>query len=330
MSPVPSLQLEFVPCGVCGTDNWHPYASGKDYEYETSGTVFQMVCCQECGNVYLNPRPVEAELSRIYPPNYYAYNYDKAVHPIALQAKAWLDLGKVKSWVAPFPKKRALRVLDVGCGNGRYLTMLHRLGLAKHQLFGVEMDEEAIDRLNREGYQGFYGRLEDVARELPDNYFDVIVMLQVLEHVANPAWTVRCLAKLLRPGGQLVLETPNREGWDARLFRQGFWGGYHFPRHWNLFDRSTLTRLANDAGLDVRQFAALPSHAFWILSYHHWLLEGCQQTRLASVFNPLQNVVLLSLFTGFDLFRAKLGFWTSNVQLVAVKPRGSSPQAWLD
>ncbi|MGC9504146.1 class I SAM-dependent methyltransferase [Baaleninema sp.] len=321
-----SLQLEFVRCGVCGADNWYPYAVGKDYEYDTSNDVFQMVRCKTCGNIYLNPRPTEAELSRIYPPHYYAYNYDKSVHPIARRAKDWLDAGKVKSWIAPFEKKRALRFLDVGCGNGRYLKMLHRLGLAKHQLFGIEMNAEAIDSLNAEGYQGFYGRLEDVADELPENYFDVIVLLQVLEHVANPTETVRCLGRLLRPGGRLILETPNTEGLDANWFRDGFWGGYHFPRHWNLFDRKTLTRLVEDAGLTVGSFKALPSHAFWILSYHHWLQHQTQQPRLASLFDPLRNVALLSLFTGFDLLRSKVGVWTSNVQLVAVKPKGSTLQ----
>ncbi|MDC0834159.1 class I SAM-dependent methyltransferase [Geitlerinema sp. CS-897] len=329
MSPS-SLQLKFVRCGVCGADNWHPYASGKDYEYDTSNDVFRMVRCKECGNVYLNPRPAEVEFSQIYPPNYYAYNYDTAVHPIARRAKDWLDAGKVKSWIAPFETKRALRFLDVGCGNGRYLTMLHRLGLAKHQLFGVEMDATAIDRLNAEGYQGFYGRLEDIADELPENYFDVIVLLQVLEHVANPAETVRCLGRLLRPGGRLILETPNTEGLDAKLFQGGCWGGYHFPRHWNLFDRRTLTRLVTDAGLTVDRFKALPSHAFWILSYRHWLAHHQQRPRLASLFDPLQNVSLLSVFTGFDWLRSKMGVWTSNLQLIAVKPKSpplsSSPE----
>lgn len=324
------LQQAFVRCGVCNADDWEPYASGRDYEYATSNDVFQVVRCHQCGHRYLNPRPATAELARIYPPNYYAYNYDKAVHPVARRAKDWLDGAKVDGWIAPFRDRRGrhlktLRVLDVGCGNGRYLEMLHRRGLAKHQLFGVEMDEGAIARLNRAGFQGYCGRLEDVAAELPADSFDVIVMLQVIEHVANPAATAQILARLLRPGGRLILETPNLEGWDARLFAQGFWGGYHFPRHWHFFQRSTLRRLIEESGLELLRFQALPSHAFWILSYHHWLEHDLRWRGLAKQFDPLQNVALLSAFTGFDLMRSKLGFWTSNLRAIAVKPQPKPP-----
>lgn len=325
-----NLQQEFVPCGVCGSDRWHPYASGQDYEYDTSGDIFQIVQCRQCGHRYLNPRPVTAELPRIYPPHYYAYNYDQAIHPLALRAKDWLDRGKVQGWIGdrhrqPHPNRRtspekALRVLDVGCGNGRYLKRLHHLGLAKHNLFGVEMNEAAIHQLNDEGFQGYYGRLETVAPELPENSFDVIVLLQVLEHVANPAQIVQILAQLLRPGGRLILETPNIEGWDAQLFNQGYWGGYHFPRHWHLFNRKTLERLFRDAGLDAVHFRSLPSHAFWILSYHHWFKHQLNWPHLARSFNPLQNIALLSVFTSFDLVRGKLGFATSNIQAIAHKP----------
>ena len=57
-----NLQQEFVSCGVCGSDRWHPYASGQDYEYGTSTDIFQIVQCRHCGHRYLNPRPVMAEL----------------------------------------------------------------------------------------------------------------------------------------------------------------------------------------------------------------------------------------------------------------------------
>lgn len=51
-----NLQQEFVSCGVCGSDRWHPYASGQDYEYGTSTDIFQIVQCRHCGHRYLNPR----------------------------------------------------------------------------------------------------------------------------------------------------------------------------------------------------------------------------------------------------------------------------------
>jgi 2-polyprenyl-3-methyl-5-hydroxy-6-metoxy-1,4-benzoquinol methylase len=314
------LKLESVRCGVCGSDDQISYASGKDYEYQTSEDTFQIVQCQVCGNLYLNPRPVREELSRIYPPNYYAYNYETSINPIALKAKDFLDRRKVTTWLNYVNTDRQnLNFLDVGCGNGRYLQMLHRLGVPKSQLYGIEMSQGAIDSLQSEGYNSYYGRLEEVEQALPANTFDLIVLLQVLEHVEHPRTTIQTLSRLLRPGGILVVETPNTQSLDVKLFSQGYWGGYHFPRHWNLFDRVTLTRLVTEANLQVKEIQFLPSPAFWILSYHHAIAHKWQNPKLANGFDPLQNLVLLGIFTAFDLVRSKLGFSTSNIQFVAVK-----------
>lgn len=313
-------KLELVKCGVCDSDDCTPYATGEDYEYGTCDDTFYISKCNVCGNLYLNPRPVREELPRIYPPNYYAYNYDTSINPIALKAKEFLDRRKVKNWLQYVTTDlEKLNFLDVGCGNGRYLQMLHRLGVPKSQLYGIEMSQGAIASLQNEGYNAYSGRLEDVEHELPENTLDLIVLLQVIEHVEYPKKTVQTLSRLLRSGGVLVLETPNTQSLDANLFQRGYWGGYHFPRHWNLFDRSTLTHLVTAANLQVKDIQFLPSPAFWILSYHHAIADRWQNLKLATWFDPLQNLPLLSLFTAIDLVRAKLGFSTSNIQFVAVK-----------
>src|SRR5581483_3400752 len=286
--------------------------------YHTSEDEFRMVECKACRNVYLNPRPAATELSRIYPNNYYAYNYDTAVHPIARKAKDFLDRMKVNAWLKYTSESRPC-FLDVGCGNGRYLKMLHSMGVPKEQLFGVEMSHDSINALKAEGYQAYYGRIEDVAAQLPRGKFDLIVLLQVLEHVESPKAVMESLSGLLNKGGVLIIETPNTRSLDVRLFREGYWGGYHFPRHWNLFDRETLARLTNEQHLDVKGVSFLPSHSFWIFSCHHLIEDRWGMTRLARFFNPLRNLALLSLFTTFDILRARLGFQTSNIQLVATR-----------
>ena len=313
-----AMKFEYVTCGACGADDWREYATGKDYEYETSHDEFRMVECRACSNVYLNPRPSKEELSRIYPPTYYSYNYDEAVNPVARWAKERLDYLKAKSWMK-WVKNPKPCFLDVGCGDGRYLKMLHRMGVPKDQLYGVEMSEAGMAALNADGYRGLSGRIEDVEAELPSESFDLIVLLQVLEHVEDPRATISSLARLLKKGGTLIVETPNTKSLDAKLFRRSYWGGYHFPRHWNLFNVETLTRVIEANGLNVEAHSFLPGHSFWIFSLHHLMADGWQRPRPARFFNPLQNVPLLSLFTGFDMMRARFGFSTSNMQLVAVK-----------
>lgn len=313
------LRLEHVNCGVCGSTNASEFASGKDYEYNTSDDTFTMVKCSDCGNVYLNPRPAREELPVIYPPHYYSYNYHSAINPIAVRAKDFLDSLKVKKWLK-LVTKRPIKFLDVGCGDGRYLRMFHKLGSPKDHLYGIEMSAELVEALQREGFKAYFGRAEEVASELPAD-FDLIVLLQVLEHVEHPAAIVTVLGKLLAPGGILVVETPNICSLDAQIFRRQYWGGYHYPRHWNLFNKETLSRMAVDAELQVRAFKFLPSQSFWIFSFHHYLSDRAKIPGLARLFDPLQNIPLLCLFTGFDIARAALGFQTSNIQMIAEAPR---------
>jgi len=312
------LKLESVTCGVCGADDWQAYALGQDYEYLTSSDEFSMVKCQVCSNIYLNPRPIVDELPTIYPSNYYAYNYELAISPIAIRAKNWLDRIKVKQWLKYLPDALP-QVLDVGCGDGRYLEMLHNLGIPRNHLYGVEMSEDRIGYLNDLGFKGYYGRIEDIKEDLPPASFDLIILLQVLEHVENPRTLMQSLAGLLKQGGILIIETPNAESLDFNLFCHGYWGGYHFPRHWNLMNRQTLTRLTLEYNLEVKSFNYLSAHSFCIFSLHHLIKYKWRSPWLASIFNPYQNLILLAFFTAFDLFRAKLGFQTSNIQLVAVK-----------
>lgn len=314
------LKLEYVNCGVCNSNQWQKYASGKDYEYHVTEDEFQMVECQVCGNIYLNPRPSKEELSRIYPPNYYAYNYDAVINPLAIRAKDWLDRTKVKQWLNHVTSNRdSIRFLDVGCGNGRYLKMMHQLGVPKNQIYGIEMNQANIEHICTQGFQGYYGTLENLENQLSNESFDLIVIIQVLEHLDNPSEVIKSLTRLLSKGGILIVETPNTNSLDLKLFRHRYWGGYHFPRHWNLLNEQTLRRLATEQNLEVKSFKFLPAHAFWIFSLHHLIKDDWGIPWMSNFFNPFQNLGLLSLFTAFDLLRAKLGFRTSNIQLIAAK-----------
>ncbi len=311
----PECRVERVPCCVCSGTAGREIASGRDYEYLTSSTVFRMVRCRECGHHYLNPRPALDELMTIYPPNYYAYHYTEVLHPLADAAKRTLDQRKMSVWLSHLDSAQP-RVLDVGCGNGRYLKALHRRGVPKQQLWGVELDPAVVADLHANGYPAHCGRIEDLVG-LPPRSFDLIVMLQVIEHVADPAACIAQLAGLLAPGGVLVLETPNARCLDRTLFRRHYWGGYHFPRHWNLFDATTLSRLLQRHGLHTRLVRYLPSPSFWIYSLHHVTRYALECPRLAGLFNPFRNVPAQALFTSLDLLRGCLGLRTSNMEVTA-------------
>lgn len=141
------------------------------------------------------------------------------------------------------------RLLDVGCGNGRFLSLLREYGASDWQLVGIDFDESAAAACRSLGFEAYAGRIEDLP--IAESSLDAVIMLQLIEHLEDPAAICRAVFRLLRPGGVFVVETPNLGGLDHRWFRGRWWGHYHFPRHWNLFSTASLRRMLEAAGFRI-------------------------------------------------------------------------------
>lgn len=317
---LPEIAVERVPrCAVCGGTGSAPFAAGYDYELRTCRNHWHFVRCSGCGHVRLDPRPHPDTLPVIYPPTYYAYNYDTQVHPLARRAKQWLDRRKFSGILGRLGRAPA-SYLDVGCGNGRFLDLMAAQGVPPERLYGLELDPATVARLRARGYQAFCARIEE-CEDIPDGSLDLITMFHVIEHVDAPDAVIRRLVRWLAPGGILAIETPNLDSWDARLFTDRFWGGYHIPRHWHLFTPATLTRLLEGAGLEVAGVTYQTGHSFWLYSFHHRLRYGSPpHPALARRFDPMGGSLLaLASVTALDKLRAGLGFRTSAMLVIAKK-----------
>ena len=91
-------------------------------------------------------------------------------------------------------------------------------------------------------------------------------MLNLIEHVANPRDIFLKAAGHLKDDGVIILKTPNFKSLDARIFRHRSWAGYHTPRHFVLFCRESLSRLADECGLRVERFNYTQGAPFWSIS----------------------------------------------------------------
>lgn len=320
LADAPSVETEDEPlCPVCGHDHFSACAEGYDYELCTCRNRWRFVACGKCGHVWLNPRPGVNALAVIYPKTYYAYDYEGRINPIARFGKELLDALKLRGIL------RALghlpeAFLDIGCGSGRFLRAMKRRGLSSDRIFGLELDAAVTRRLSQEGFRAHCERVETAA-SIPDTTMELVTMFHVVEHVASPTTVVGNIVRWLKPGGILAIETPNLESIDARLFRKRFWGGYHIPRHWNLFTPRSLERLLVDQGLELERLSFQTGHSFWMYSLHHLLRYGpVPFGRLASAFDPLKGLPFLIGFTAFDRLRAMLGFRTSSMLMIARKP----------
>jgi SAM-dependent methyltransferase len=304
------LPTEEGACALCGRRDGVPLAAGPDFEYDTTRTELTLRRCP-CGGVYLDPRPAPAALARIYPSNYYAYDFVEKLGGFVMRFKSMAERAKVRAYRAYLPDGG--RVLDVGCGDGHVLAQLRRHGGASLRLEGVEFAARAADAAERAGFTVHRGRIEDVV--LPAGAFDLVIMNQLIEHVADPVAVLRRIGRALRPGGHVFVETPNLDSLDARLFRRRYWGGYHLPRHFHLFDRRTLPALARRAGLVPVALRPLVCPQFWILSFHNWLADRGARRLAARLFNPL-SPLWLAPFTLVELVHQRV-WWTSNLQMVA-------------
>jgi SAM-dependent methyltransferase len=308
-----TLALVEVRCALCGADDAAPEATGYDFEYNTAQNRFRFVRCRRCSHVYLSPRPATADLGVIYPSNYYTLAGTGSL--VARMQRVW-EGRKVRVYrEALGPGKK--RILDVGCGDGRFLQVLRDFGPAGWDLVGVDFDPAAVERCRARGFTAFAKRVEDMASE--DGTFDAVVMLQLIEHVEDPVVITKRVFALLRQGGVFVVETPNLAGWDHALFRRRWWGHYHFPRHWNLFSTGSLTRMLEGAGFVVERTDQLISTSAWTISLGNYFLDRGYPRWFSGFFN-YKNPLLLALFVTLDTVRAWFGLETSNQRVIARKP----------
>jgi 2-polyprenyl-3-methyl-5-hydroxy-6-metoxy-1,4-benzoquinol methylase len=313
---LPIIATEAVPaCAVCGGTATREYARGYDYELRTCANEWVFVQCAACAHVWLNPRPALDTLGVIYPPHYYAYDYETRIGAVARWGKSVLDSRKLGSILARSGREPRTYI-DIGCGSGRYLRAMAARGLARRDIHGLELDRRVVDTLAAEGFSVACERAETAT--IAPGSIDLATMFHVLEHVDAPDRVIARVATWLSPGGVVAIETPNLDSLDRRLFADRYWGGYHIPRHWHLFTEATLSQLLTNAGLEPIETLYQTGHSFWMYSMHHWLrYSGHPYPRLARVFDPFSNVVPLTAFTMFDVARATLGARTSAMLMLA-------------
>ena len=257
------------PCTLCRSTRTSVIARNvRDYEYGTPGS-YNWERCDGCGLVRLDPMPSDETLAMAYPQDYHAYHAHRS------RLVRWYvhqrHKARAKELARLMPPGGT--ILDVGCGTGVLLSLVGAQG--RFRLLGVEYRPDAAQIAGERAATVYTGRLEDV--ELDPESVDLVVMEHVLEHVRDPFATVRHILALLRPGGLLVGEVPNRSCLDAKIFGR-YWGGGHVPRHLWMFTPLVLERLLRQSGFNE----VTVSHPFYpahiALSVQNWLRRSRTNT----------------------------------------------------
>ena len=249
-------------CDLCSSKGELVQSGVTDPDGNLVGTWgFQRCTNPTCGVYWLDPAPPPHELWKAYV-TYHTHTRTSGHHfarSMLSLAHRFIRVSLIPLWMANGLKRESdfLRfmtlageptgkLLDVGCGGGRFLNRMKKHGW---QVEGTDFDEQAARNVSRRyGIRTHVGDLTQCT--LPANSFDVITMSQTIEHLYDPQATLRESLRILKPGGLLVMTTPNALSLGAAEFGQ-FWRGWEAPRHLHLFSVESLRRLTQRSGFDV-------------------------------------------------------------------------------
>lgn len=233
-----------MKCVVCNSPTINFYAQITKFK-----TPFTLYRCKECFCVFQHPVPEDADL--FYDRDYYVGSADFSYHDERKSEKF-----KNYVWQARLKTikdhKPAGRFLDVGCSFGGFV----RAASEYYESYGMDVSEYAVTEGNKfglkqnyKGQQLFHGSLLN----LPDHpvfkrKFDIITLIEVWEHLIDPQRQAQAAFNLLNPGGLLVIQTANLEGWQAVNAGKGY--HYFLPGHLVCYTATGLKYLLQEAGFN--------------------------------------------------------------------------------
>ena len=305
----PSEGLEAVQnCPACQHDRKTLlYDRLWDATFQVAPGEWSLWRCGACRSAYLDPRPTEATIGAAYG-SYYTHVDEDAGDPkgglftflkksLANGYRNWRfgsrfrpssKLGPVVFYLAPAKRQqsdhllrylpkldgRPKSVLDIGCGSGGWLSFARDAGWIAH---GADPDRSAVRVAQSQGLDVRVGDINawtDVAGRM-----DAVTMSHVIEHVHDPFAVLTKAFKLLRPGGQLYVETPNIDAGSHAAFGAN-WRGLETPRHLVIFNQQSLMDILHRAGfISIKQRPGSPD----VLSF---LIDESQ--RIATLSGDVQ------------------------------------------
>jgi len=264
-------QYEKVSCNYCGS-------ASSQVVFDYGATA--IVRCTNCGLVYANPRVVEQVMLETYRnPAYFRESLQVSDDsPSRRRTLHDVMLGIILDKIGAPPTGG--RLLDLGCGIGVFMHHARRRGW---QVEGWELSPFAAEFASKElGLNVRTGPME--LSRIENELFDVVGLIDVLDHVYDPMATLSHAHRILKPGGRMVLTMLNFAGLSTRLFRAR---NYVLdtsdlgPGHLTFFTPTTLRAFLKQAGFDhavvwvgevyLKNFTAL---------FQRWLAPRCLATEL--------------------------------------------------
>ncbi len=252
---------EISACPICGHFGKHTL-SAKNFE-------FSKCLNNNCGHVYVDPMPNSEELDVYYAKNTsglensdswtmvddYANN-PQLVHKFYEGNR--IGFLKSKGYL-----KSGTSVLDVGCSTGMFLRVLKDQGY--ENVVGVDVSLEQVTHCQVVNEIPAFRGLSQIPK---DNFFDLVSLYAVLEHVPNPVEVFEQSAQRVKVNGHLIVDVPNYRSL-YRILSGKKWLWLIPPVHLQYFTPKSLVKLASNSGMEISYSSTKSTSTYtYILAYH--------------------------------------------------------------
>ncbi len=304
-----------IICTVCNCANTSHYITTKALMHKPNNESYNFNKCEDCDSVFLTNKVEESELHNYYTHNYLPYRgssaWGKFGKFVEISQKN-LDKRRLKLLQKVVKGYSELRVLDVGCGNPSFLSLVKQKLNAK--CTGIDFSDNGWKDDNYPSLELIKTSINDF---VPVEKFDVITLWHYLEHDYRPQQTIEKLYNCLNTGGKLIIEIPDYDSLSAKLQKQN-WQGWHSPRHITLFSKKGLQKLFSDEKWKITKhykYGTLDAFTLW------WLgkMEQKQINWSQSMEKEFWPLVYLKIVTA--PFFALEKFLRMGVQIVIVEKR---------
>lgn len=291
--------FEAVACYQCGSSRATTFLHAEDDLTGKPGR-FRFVTCDDCGLRYQSPRLTVHAVKEYYDDEYIAHR-KKSDWGVLTGFFNWVmdrhDRQKDRIVSRYVTLDRDSRVLDVGCAVGTFLQKIRRRYGA--QVTGVDF-KDLSTHPSLAGVDFHCGLFYE--QPLPRSSFDLITMWHYLEHDYDPARSLAYARDLLAPDGRLVIEVPRLDSVTFRMFGDR-WPGLQAPQHTVLFDRESLVRMTEAAGLEVEAYlpyGAFPAFFYFFAGAAFKLLRGKGLNLSRAIYPYFLGQILFSPVLAFE------------------------------
>lgn len=286
-------------CPICANKEIKFFFNQSDKNLNILGK-FSLSECKNCEAIFLNPQPSYKESKKFYPKEkYYSLDIIKTEED-SIKTKIKLKLYKtyfsekknifkkiffspIKFIIRGTKIKKGLNLLDIGCGSGQFLYEMRSLDL---KVYGVEPGN--FDKEGNKKYNLNIKNTNLLKAKYPKEFFDIITMNHVLEHLNNPNKTLKEINKTLKKGGLLIIGVPNTNALAKKIFGKN-WLSYDVPRHIINYSNKNLRFLLykNEFKIIKTRYNSRPSQFAVSLMYSLNIKSGLVERILGLIFLPL-------------------------------------------